>query len=415
MFNNEALTTKERQFIKAQLKLLYEQDFTTLSALAPTEIFNASELKTFNRINSVPVTDQHFLRPHSFLIMKATRLCNLRCTYCHSWKDGPNQRMSFEVLCKTIKEALEDSNTRTIDFIWHGGETLIMPRAFYSKALWLQRYYKRDYQKISNGIQTNATLLDAEWIDFFKKYNFSIGVSLDGPDKINDRKRIFKNGAPTSHIITEKLKLLQQSGLKYGLLLVIDEDTIAMGPKTLLTYLVNLGVTNIALLNVIPDSHDNGSLLGFTPYIQFLITLFDEWWNHYKDSISIRELVSLVKQIEGMPPSVCIFAGNCLGQFLTVEPEGDIAACDKYIGNKEYYFGNIKDDHLSQLIRQSVNYNLKSQQLNEERQSFSACEHYSICNGGCPHDNLMQSKQQGAMNTCCGFKPLINHIKNCIL
>ena len=410
MNNTEIFTEKEKNFIRTQLASMYNQDVDSLSSIMPDEILTQDELRVFNKLNETIEPSYNFLQSHLFIIMKATRLCNLRCKYCHSWKDGANQRMTFEVLCKIIKESLSDGNANIIDFVWHGGETLIMPMKFYTKALWLQNFYKRENQKIYNSLQTNATLLNEEWIAFFKKYNFSIGVSLDGPAELNDKQRVYKSGKPTSKIILEKLELLNDSGIKAGLLLVIDENSIQYGAKNILDFLTEIKVANIALLNVIPDSNENGYFISFNIYVQFLIKLYDEWSNNYADKITIRELSSLVNQIKGERPAVCVFAGNCLGQFLTVEPEGGVSACDKYIGNIDYLFGDIKNENLSKLVMQSENYNRKKQQLNNESKNYSQCENYSICNGGCPHDNMLRNSTNE--NNCCGLSPLISHIKN---
>ncbi len=408
----DIFTEKERDFLKSQLTSLYNEDIDSLSEGAAEEILTPDELKTFQEINSLTTDENSSLSSHLFVIMKATRLCNLRCKYCHSWKEGNNQRMTFRVLCKTIKESLSDNNTKIVDFVWHGGETLIMPQTFYTKALWLQNYYKRDSQKVYNSLQTNATLINSNWISFFKKYNFSIGISLDGPRELNDKQRVYKNGNPTSKIILEKLELLNDSNIKVGLLLVIDENSIHYGAKNILNFLSEIKVASIALLNVIPDSNEQGQFISFDTYVQFLITLFDEWWKNYKQTIVIRELASLVNQVKGENPSVCVFAGNCLGQFLTVEPEGDVSACDKYIGNTEYYFGNVLNENLSKLIKNSNNYNSKKQQLINESKSYSKCENYSICHGGCPHDNMLRSVH--TTNSCCGLNPIIFHIKKVI-
>ena len=77
------------------------------------------------------------------VIMKATRLCNLRCTYCHSWRSGPNQKMTFDVLAHSIHGALRDPSVGYVDFVWHGGEVTVLPVEFYRKALWLQERFRR--------------------------------------------------------------------------------------------------------------------------------------------------------------------------------------------------------------------------------------------------------------------------------
>src|SRR5690606_12576285 len=137
-------------------------------------------------------------------------------------------------------------------------------------------------------------------------------------------KRIYKNGNPTSRVIIEKLELLYKNKVKAGLLLVIDEYSIEYGAKIILNFLIDIKVSNIALLNVIQDSNEHGKFIAFNTYVNFLISLFDEWYHNYKDQIIIRELLSLVNQLRGEKPSVCVFSGNCLGQFLTVEPEGGV-------------------------------------------------------------------------------------------
>ena len=72
---------------------------------------------------------------HLALIVKATRLCNLRCSYCHDWRAGKNQTMGFSVMAKTIASALSDPENDAVEFIWHGGEPTVLPFSFYEKDL----------------------------------------------------------------------------------------------------------------------------------------------------------------------------------------------------------------------------------------------------------------------------------------
>src|SRR5262245_24331312 len=93
------------------------------------------------------------------LIVKGTRLCNLRCTYCHDWRSGQDQTMTFPVMARTIAAALRDPEYDAVEFIWHGGETTVLPIAFYEKALLIQSRFRRPGQLIRNLIQTNGTRL----------------------------------------------------------------------------------------------------------------------------------------------------------------------------------------------------------------------------------------------------------------
>jgi len=42
------------------------------------------------------------------VVVKVTRLCNLRCSYCHDWRDGAGQTMTFGVLARVIAGVLGD-------------------------------------------------------------------------------------------------------------------------------------------------------------------------------------------------------------------------------------------------------------------------------------------------------------------
>lgn len=80
-------------------------------------------------------------------------------------------------------------------FAWQGGEPLLAGKPFFEQVVRLQAAYAPPRTVISNALQTNGTLLDAEWAAFFKQYAFLIGVSLDGPQPIHDKHRVTGSGA----------------------------------------------------------------------------------------------------------------------------------------------------------------------------------------------------------------------------
>jgi uncharacterized protein len=121
------------------------------------------------------------------LIIKGTRRCNLRCSYCHDWRPQ-GSAMSIDMLRTVVARALS-ARHRHVDFTWHGGEPLLLGRAFYSEALKLEGEFRRDGQAVENAVQTNGTLLDDRWCEFFAENQFHVGVSVDGPEDIHDLTR----------------------------------------------------------------------------------------------------------------------------------------------------------------------------------------------------------------------------------
>ena len=100
------------------------------------------------------------------LIIKTINACNLSCSYCDADIYSKNQ-MSFETLAHMTFKAMKDK-VNHVSFMWHGGEPLLRGLDFYKKAVFLQQKYSRVGQTVENGVQTNGTLLNHKWIDFFK-------------------------------------------------------------------------------------------------------------------------------------------------------------------------------------------------------------------------------------------------------
>lgn len=104
--------------------------------------------------------------------------CNIGCEYCYQQpqRDAGNLGRSYDV--DAMKAAVEREGG---PFTLFGGEPLLVPVADL-EALWawgLARYG-------SNGIQTNGVLVTDPHIELFKKYRVHVGISMDGPDQLND-------------------------------------------------------------------------------------------------------------------------------------------------------------------------------------------------------------------------------------
>ena len=108
--------------------------------------------------------------------------------------------------------------------VWHGGEPMLAGLHFYEKAVACQKKYLRN-RRVINSIQTNGTLIDKQWCEFFKTNDFSVGVSLDGPRNLNT-SRTYPNGLEAFDNIIRGVENLRKYGVKYGLLSVLDKKII---------------------------------------------------------------------------------------------------------------------------------------------------------------------------------------------
>ncbi len=380
---------------------------------APASVLTPAEVEVYERLSAAPDPPPSGGAAVT-MIMKATRLCNLRCTYCHSWRAGPNEKMTFPVLARATSDALRDPSARSIDFVWHGGEATLLPLSFYRKALWLQESFRRPGQAVENNLQTNGTRLSDEWLSFLRENDFGVGVSLDGPPEIHDARRLDAASRPTAARVREGLERLQASGLnRWGVLMVVDEAVLAAGAKRMLDYLVEIGVGRVALLNVLPENVPpgapvRGDYLPFPRFVQFLRDTFHAWLQEYRDRIVVRELADLAGQLSGDPPQICVFAGECFGHYLTVEPTGEVSACDKYIGDSEYAFGQVLNGGLG-AVQRSERLAAVREENRRAVDSMRACPRFAVCHGGCPHDRYGGERRlPGYDGRCCGLAPLLD-------
>lgn len=406
------LNARERVTLQALVDLATgEAPFRELAALPPEAVLTPQEQAYLRRLEAEPVPEPG-LRPLVSVVMKGTRLCNLRCTYCNYWREGPNQVMPFPVLARAIRDTLCSPRVVNAEFVWHGGEPTLLPIAFYRKALWLQQRYRRPGQVIKNRVQTNATRLSDDWISFWQRYRFIVGVSLDGPPEVHDRRRVDRRGRPTAAHVRAGLRRLQAAGLDPRLYIVIDDVVIEAGSARILEYLLEVGAQRVGLLNAVPayaapDEPLVGTYLPWPRYLAFLGDLFRLWWPRYADRIVLRELADLAGQLAGRPPLICNFAGDCFGNVFTIEPSGEISACDRYLDDPNYLFGNLLRTRLGDVET--------SPQMSAIRAANQAlvtgsrsCPWFAVCHGGCPHDRGLGTHHvPGFPTDCCGLAPLL--------
>ena len=210
---------------------------------------------------------------HVGLIIKATRLCNLRCTYCNDWREGSDQIMSFQVLVSLISAALKDPAHDSVEFIWHGGETTLLPISFYEKAIFLQSQFRRPGQLIRNSIQTNGTRLTSEWISFFRANRVAVGISLDGPPELNDRVRVRRSGRGSFELVQKGIELLRCGGVPFSVLMVVDEETLGVGPNRIFDFLLESKVKSVAFLAAKP-ANQPAALPGTKAVIRWITESF---------------------------------------------------------------------------------------------------------------------------------------------
>jgi len=171
--------------------------------------------------------------------------CNLTCRYCYQqpMREAGNLAQGYDLTA--MKRGLEKENWR---FSLFGGEALLMPIADLEE---LFRFGREKFQHAA--IQTNGTLITDAHLALFKQYAVSVGISIDGPDELNDARwagSLEKTRAATTRTL-DAIQRLANDGRPPSLILTLHRLNASDGPrerlKTWLRELDHLGVSSVRL------------------------------------------------------------------------------------------------------------------------------------------------------------------------
>jgi uncharacterized protein len=352
------------------------------------------------------------------LIIKGTRLCNLRCAYCHDWRAGRDQVMPFAVVARLIATALTDPYHDAVDFIWHGGETTLLPTTFYAKALLVQSRFRRAGQLIKNTIQTNGTRLTPEWLRFLRENQFAVGVSLDGPPEIHDRYRRYASGRGSSSDVATGIRLLREYEIPFSVLMVVDDGALEIGADRIFDYFLEQGVRSFGLISAkptnLPDAGPNTPTSHYSNPLKmaaFLIRMYERWVEHGDPDIHIRELEGVRNRVALQPANMCTLAGGCLGHYYLIEPNGEVAHCDLFLGDSRYTLGNILTDSFADIRGGKALERLQIENASA-LDRMRGCPDFNVCQGWCPHERYMSQRHNPDHRAdCCGLRTLIDYVR----
>lgn len=350
------------------------------------------------------------------VISKPTHDCNLRCKYCYVEESAENGRMSGGLLALSIEKVsdfFDDSH-----WIWHGGEPLLMGIDFFRVVQNVQEFYRKSGKRFSNGIQTNGTLITNDLLKFIEETkDFHIGMSIDGPEEIHNKTRVYGDGRGSFEDVMLGFDLTKRNGRTgSGVICVVSAKNVGY-PEELYHFFKTERI-NIKFNPLIKSGRakENFNDLGITPkqYGNFLLKL----WNIYNEDvmkdgkvvINIDPFMEVIGNIETGKPLGCNYSSSCRDNFISIGPKGDIYPCGRFDGIFEFWMGNIKTNTIEEAINSEINQSLKKRSL-ETVTGCSNCDSSQICNSGCMHNAYFAGDVFGKDPYCSSYKMLFKKMK----
>jgi len=161
-------------------------------------------------------------------VVKITKHCNLRCQYCYEFADlDDRRRLTIPAIASVFRNIAKSriaQEAAGIEFIWHGGEPLMVPLPIYEEIAAIQHDVFSADPRLTNVLQTNLTILTDRHLDFLKSGRFfhEIGVSFD----VYGGQRVDSRGHQRQERILANMERLTIAGIPFSAIAVLCRSNL---------------------------------------------------------------------------------------------------------------------------------------------------------------------------------------------
>jgi uncharacterized protein len=198
----------------------------------------------------------------SYVVMQPTTLCNLDCAYCYLPLRADDRRMPVAVAAAVAGPVNRWAGRGRFSVVWHGGEPLAAGREHLAALL------APFDDEVEHHVQTNATLIDDAWCEFFAVHRMRVSVSVDGPRERNVERRT-RGGRPSYDRIMRGVEALRRNGIDFSALCVVARPEPGLATE-LYDYFLDFGCDVLGInieemegVNTRVNAHPTQAVIGF--------------------------------------------------------------------------------------------------------------------------------------------------------
>jgi len=308
--------------------------------------------------------------------------------------------MSQETVEQMIRFLTEDPNRLRPDFeiVWHGGEPTSVPISFYESAFDIARRVAPEGVRIPHRFTTNATLINQQWCDLFKRWGVRIRVSIDGPQWLHDANRVDRSGHGTFERVMRGIEFLRSNGIPFQALGTLTNQSLDCAEE-LWQFYRRLGATTLNFSLEEIKGANRESTLQSSDYDRcrnFFKTIL-ELRDRDAPGFFVREVDRLIQgsiyrlgerpvEPETLPLMIINVAWD--GGISTFSPELLDARHESY---GDFIFGNVGTHSLADIAKSSKLRLMYSHIWEGVRQCEKSCHYFKVCGGGCPAPKLFRN------------------------
>lgn len=368
--------------------------------------------------------------------------CNLSCNYCfflskENLYRGESHLMDESTLDAYIRKLMEASPGPEVHVAWQGGEPLLRGLEFFRHAVRLSGKYRQAHQRVVHTIQTNGTLIDDEWAEFFKQNGYLVGLSIDGPRELHDINRMDRKGYGSFDDVVRGWHCLRRHGVDVNILCTVNAQNADHPLEVYRFFRDELQAAYIQLIPIVeratpetieaanrgwggprgvdrPLYRQEGDLVtsrtvSAEKFGEFLIAIFDEWVRRDVGKIYVTTFDIALGSWLGQH-NACIVSPTC-GRSLVLEHNGDVYSCDHYV-EPDHRIGNIRNATLEALVNSEKQRRFGQSKYDTLPRYCRECPVLFACYGECPRNRFVRTPdgQAGLNYLCAGYRAFYTHI-----
>src|SRR5258708_446098 len=343
------------------------------------------------------------------LVVQPTPFCNIDCRYCYL-PDRANKAVVSEDTLRNLFSQTFASGWAVdgLSVVWHAGEPMVLPIAFYRRAFALIDELKPADLSLSHSFQTNGTLLNEAWAAFIVETKVSMGISIDGPRHLHDLNRVNRAGRGTFDKTIAGVRLLRHRGVPFHVISVLTAASLA-APRDMFDFYLAEGIDHVCF-NVEESEGDHRSeTFGEAGIEDAYYRFLSEFWRlsaaHPGKVKFIREIDAAHRNV--IRPREANFSNHLTTPFADASmnlPRNIATFSPELLGLKnpaydDFILGNINRDRLTDLAERPLLARMRADIDAGVTMCRESCEYFSVCGGGEPVNKLAENGSFGSGET----------------
>lgn len=324
--------------------------------------------------------------PLQTLVLHLVNECNLNCTYCYAGGGDygkPMKTMNPATARRAIDFLLKESGgSQRISVVLFGGEPLLNWSVLKETVEYGTKAAAKAGKEIDFSLTTNGTLLNEERIRFLAVHRVGVSVSLDGPQEVHDKWRLFNGGGGSYEIVSRNAEKLIQLHTTRPIAARVTLTREFKPIRELMDHLLNMGFHEVGFAPV--SGTDEDLLLG-NPELFRLLDDFERCADDFVEAaledryLGFSNLVNILVDLHtGVNKGFGCGAG--LG-FMAVSPSGDLFLCHRFNEQQDYRLGDIYSG-----IDRQFRTDLMTSLHVDNKTTCSSCALKHTCTGGCYYE-----------------------------